>query len=110
MQYYNHIIIVYHIFYRNHKQTTTADVKAAHHMEMAAEGHSRNKPLPHDNDMFYRNHRRTTTADAKAAHRLEMAAEGHSRKKPLPRGNDHVYTNEDVPVERNPSYGMMGYS
>ena len=38
-----------------------------------------------------------------------MAAEGRSINNPLPRGNDHVYTNEDVPVERNPSYEMMQY-
>ena len=55
MQYFNHIIIVCYIFYRNHRRATTADAKAAHDLETAAEGRSRNKPLPRGNDHVYTN-------------------------------------------------------
>ena len=56
---------------------------------------------------YSRNHRQTKTAEVKATRDLEMASEGPSRSIPLPQGHDNVYAIAEVPIQRNPSYGMV---
>ena len=44
-----------YLLYRNHRRASTAYAKAAHDLEMVAEGRPRNNPLPRGNDHVYTN-------------------------------------------------------